>query len=60
LVRRWVQTASGLTMLTAERTDAMLSMLEHGEPGRRLEVGENVSVRATKDGLLIEHAAPDG
>lgn len=55
VVRRWLQTASGLKMLTAERTDAMLAMLEHGEPGRRLEVGENVSVRATRDGLLIEH-----
>jgi tRNA(Ile)-lysidine synthase len=60
VVRRWVQTSSGLTMLTAERTDAMLAMLEHGEPGRRLEVGENVSFRATRHGLVIEHDVADG
>ena len=60
MVRRWVQTGSGLTMLTAERTDAMLALLKYAEPGRRLELGDKVSVRVTRDGLLIEHAVPDG
>lgn len=59
VVRGWVFAACEPPMVTAERTDAMLRLLEHGEPGRRLEIGEGVSVRMTKDGLRIERGAAE-
>jgi tRNA(Ile)-lysidine synthase len=52
--RRWVQVSRGLTSMTAERTDAMLTLLAYGELGRRLELGEGVVLRATRDGLRFD------
>lgn len=59
VVRRWVEHERGLVM-TAERTDAMLALLEHGEPGRRLEIGEGSSVNVTRTGLQLQATGPVG
>lgn len=59
LVRRWVRSVSGLAELSAERTDAMLTLLANGEPGRWLEIGEGVTVRVTRTGLALVPASTD-
>jgi tRNA(Ile)-lysidine synthetase-like protein len=56
VARRWVQDGRGLMSMTAERTDAMLNLLAQGEPGRRLELGEGIAVRTTRDGLRFHDA----
>lgn len=56
LARGWVAAAGGLSIVTAERTDAMLAMLESGEPGRRLELGDGVTVHRTRVGLYLGEA----
>jgi tRNA(Ile)-lysidine synthase len=54
IVRRWVRDGCGLTSMTAERTDAMLDLLANGEPGRRLEIGEGMTVTVTRTGLRLD------
>lgn len=51
LLRRWAGSVCGLPVVSAERTDAMLDLLTDGEPGRRLEIGEGVTVVVTRTGL---------
>jgi hypothetical protein len=41
-----------LPVVSAERTEAMLALLADGEPGRRLEIGERVTVRVTRTGMV--------
>lgn len=56
LVRRWARSVSGLPVVSAERTDALLALLADGESGRWLEIGERVTVRVTRTGLRLGDA----
>ncbi|MDQ3412251.1 MAG: TilS substrate-binding domain-containing protein, partial [Chloroflexota bacterium] len=54
LIRQWVHLGHPIALVTAERTEAMLDLLERGEPGKRLEIGDGWSVEATRGGLRID------
>ncbi|MDQ3694557.1 MAG: tRNA lysidine(34) synthetase TilS [Chloroflexota bacterium] len=56
LIRQWVQHAHPIALVTAERTEAMIDLLERGEPGKRVEIGDGWSVAATRGGLRIDRA----
>jgi tRNA(Ile)-lysidine synthase len=60
MIRRWLQQSSRITLVTAERTDAMLALLARGEPGKRLEIGDHVSAEVTRLGLRIVRSEADG
>jgi tRNA(Ile)-lysidine synthase len=51
VVRRWLVGATGSSELTAERTDAVLSLAQAGSGGKALEIGEGWTVRLER-GML--------
>ena len=54
LVRRWLGTITGSTALTAERTDAVLTLAQAGEGGRAVEIGEGWSVCLERGMLRVD------
>jgi tRNA(Ile)-lysidine synthase TilS/MesJ len=58
LLREWVLRATGLEQLSAERTEALLSLVEKGEPGKCVEVGAGWRVRYTTGALLAAVGSP--
>ena len=55
MVRQWIAAGSGLTALTAERTDAVVALARSDRSGSTIEIGERWTVRRERGMLhLIE------
>jgi tRNA(Ile)-lysidine synthase len=60
VIRRWLK-ATGLSELSAERTDAVLLLGESGRGGTALEIGEGWTVRLERGMLRAERTvSPHG
>jgi tRNA(Ile)-lysidine synthase len=57
VVRGWLARATGASMLSAERTDAVLLLAESGRGGAALEIGEGWTVRLERGMLHAERTA---
>lgn len=60
LLREWVLRKTGIELLSAERTSALLGLSESGEPGKFVEVGGGWRVRYTPDALHVETGGTHG
>jgi tRNA(Ile)-lysidine synthase len=57
VVRRWLARATDVSMLSAERTDAVLLLSQSGRGGATLEIGEGWTVRLERGMLRAERTA---
>jgi tRNA(Ile)-lysidine synthase len=57
VIRRWLAESTGASMLSAERTDAVLQLAQSGRGGTALEIGEGWTVRLERGMLNAERAA---
>ena len=56
VIRRWLAQATSASMLSAERTDAVLLLAQSGRGGTALEIGEGWTVRLERGMLHAEQA----
>ncbi len=54
VVRRWLRAGTGFRSLTADRTEAVLGLIERGEGGRWIEIGDGWGVLAREGTLHVE------
>jgi tRNA(Ile)-lysidine synthase len=57
VIRRWLARATGASMLSAERTDAVLLLAQSGCGGATLEIGEGWTVHLERGMLRAERTA---
>jgi tRNA(Ile)-lysidine synthase len=57
VIRRWLAESTGASMLSAERTDAVLLLAQSGRGGTALEIGEGWTVRLGRGMLHAERTA---
>jgi tRNA(Ile)-lysidine synthase len=57
VIRRWLAEFTGMSMLPAERTDAVLVLAQSGRGGTALEIGEGWTVRLVR-GMLHAERTP--
>jgi tRNA(Ile)-lysidine synthase len=57
VIRRWLAESTGASMLSAERTDAVLQLAQSGRGGTALEIGEGWTVRLERGMLHAERTA---
>jgi len=57
VIRRWLGESMGASMLSAERTDAVLLLAQSGRGGTSLEIGEGWTVRLERGMLRSERTA---
>jgi tRNA(Ile)-lysidine synthase len=57
VIRRWLAEVTGLSELSAERTDAVLLLGQSGRGGTALEIGEGWTVRLERGMLRAERTA---
>jgi hypothetical protein len=57
VIRRWLVEATGLSELSAERTDAALLLGQSGRGGTALEIGVGWTVRLERGMLRAERTA---
>jgi len=57
VIRGWLADCTGVSMLPAERTDAVLLLAESGRGGATLEIGEGWTVRLVRGMLRAERTA---
>jgi tRNA(Ile)-lysidine synthase len=57
VIRRWLAETTGVSMLSAERTDAVLLLARSGRGGATLEIGEGWTVRFERGMLRAERTA---
>ena len=57
VIRRWLVRSTGVTMLSAERTDSVVALAQSGRGGATLEIGEGWTVRLVRGMLHAERTA---
>ncbi|MDP9364806.1 MAG: TilS substrate-binding domain-containing protein, partial [Chloroflexota bacterium] len=58
-IRRWLRARTGLLGPTADRTDAVLGLIDAGEGGRSIEVGEGWVVGVRRGVLRVARMQTD-